>query len=201
MIAFLKGRLAYVTENSVEIDVGGVGYEVFVPTSVLSELPPKNSEVELFTYLNVKEDEMTLFGFLSRDALSVFKQLISVSGVGPKGALGLLSAVSPDDLRFAVLSSDVKLLSKAPGVGKKTAERIVIELRDKFGKEAEVRAIGSEIEGRAAFKESDPRQDAVLALIELGFPGSEAYKAVRELDPALNDAEEMLKQALKKLGR
>ena len=201
MISFVRGRLAFVTENTVELDVGGIGYEVFVPTTVLSALPPKGNDVELFTYLNVKEDEMTLFGFLTRDALSVFKLLISVSGVGPKGALGLLSAVSPDDLRFAVLSSDVKLLSKAPGVGKKTAERIVIELRDKFGKEAETKAIGREIEGNAVFSESDPRQDAVLALIELGFSGADAYKAVRELDPALNDAEQMLKQALKKLGR
>ena len=201
MISFVRGRLAFVTENSVEIDVGGVGYEVFVPTSVLSELPPKGNEVELYTYLNVKEDEMSLFGFLTRDALSVFKHLISVSGVGPKGALGLLSAVSPDDLRFAVLSSDVKLLSKAPGIGKKTAERLVIELRDKFGKDAEIRAIDREVQNTAAFSDSDPRQDTVLALIELGFPGAEAYKAVRELDPEIKDVELLLKQALKKLGR
>ena len=201
MISFVRGTLSHVTESTVEIDVGGVGYEVFVPTSLLSELPPKGSEIELYTYLNVKEDEMSLFGFLTRDALSVFKQLISVSGVGPKGALGLLSAVTPDDLRFAILSSDVKLLSKAPGIGKKTAERLVVELRDRFGKEAEIQAVDHEIAGTASFTEADPRQDTVLALIELGFSGSEAYKAVRNLDPEEKDVEVLLKQALKLLGR
>lgn len=201
MISFVRGRLASVGENSVEIDVGGIGYEVFVPTSVIASLPSKGSEVELFTHLNVKEDEMSLFGFLTRDALAVFKLLISVSGVGPKGALGLLSFVSPDDLRFAILSSDVKLLSKAPGIGKKTAERLVVELKDRFGKEEEIRAIDREIGSSASFAASDPKQDAVLALMELGFSGTDAYKAVRELDPEEKDVEVLLKEALKKLGR
>ena len=201
MISFVRGKLACITENSVELDVGGVGFEIFVPLSVIPELPLKGTEVELYTYLSVREDEMSLFGLPSRDALSVFKSLITVSGVGPKGALGILSVISPDDLRFAVLSSDIARISKAPGIGKKTAEKIVVELRDKFGKDDGARLVSTEIAGGAALPASDPRQDTVLALIELGFNSSDAYKAVRELDPKETDTGVLLKQALKLLGR
>ena len=200
MISSIRGRVSYITENKVELDVGGVGFEVNVPASLVPELPAKGSEITLYTHLSVKEDDMSLFGFPTRDALQVFRLLIGISGVGPKGALGILSEVSPDELRIAVLSSDVKRLSKAPGIGKKIAERIVMELKDKFSREDEVRFMDHEIQG-AALDAADPRQDTVLALMELGFPSSDAYIAVRDLDPQGKDAGELLKQALKNLGR
>ncbi len=201
MISMIRGRLSWIEENKVEIDTGGIGYEVFVPTSLIPELPPKGSEVELYTHLNVKEDEMSLFGFPTRDELRVFKLLIAVSGIGPKGAIGLLSAMKPDDLRLAVLSDDAKSIAKAPGIGKKTAERLIIELRDKFGRDDEVRAFGQELLKSSGPVQNDLRQDTVLALMELGFSTREAYLAVQNLDFEGQDAGALLKQALKQLGR
>ena len=132
MISYLRGTLAAFEEDKVIVDVGGVGYGVFMSGQAMGRLPAVGSEVKLHTYLNVKEEAMQLYGFLTRDDLSVFRQLIGVNGIGPKGGLGILSALSPDDLRFAVLANDVKAICAAPGIGKKTAEKLILELRDKL---------------------------------------------------------------------
>ena len=126
MISYIRGELVAVEEEKAVIDVGGVGYGIFMPAQSMGKLPPLHEEVRLHTYLHVKEDAMQLYGFLTRDDLKVFKLVIGVSGIGPKGALNILSNLSADDLRFAVLSNDVKAISAAQGIGKKTAEKLII---------------------------------------------------------------------------
>ena len=132
MISYIRGELAAVEKEKVIVDVGGVGYGIYMPGQALAVLPQPGSEVKIHTYLNVREDAMQLFGFLTRDDLEIFKLVIGVSGIGPKGGLSILSKLSPDDLRYAVLSGDVKAISAAPGIGKKTAEKLIIELKDKL---------------------------------------------------------------------
>ena len=131
MISYVRGELAAIEEQKAVVDVGGIGYGVYMPQQAMALLPEIGSTVKLYTYLNVKEDAMQLFGFLTRDDLEIFKLVIGVSGIGPKGGLNILSSMSPDELRFAVMSGDAKAISAAPGIGKKTAEKLIVELRDK----------------------------------------------------------------------
>ena len=200
MISYIKGELNEVFEDTVVVETNGIGYNIRVPGSVLDRLPSVGSSVRIYTYLYVKEDAMNLFGFLSRD-LSVFKLLLNVSGIGPKGALAILSTIGPDDLRFAVLSEDVKTISSAPGIGAKTAKRLIIELKDKL-KLAEV------FETALANKEKAPsendvllaKNEAVEALVALGYASAQAMKAVQQVENAEEkDSEQILKEALKKL--
>ena len=128
MISYIRGELAAQYEDKVIVDVGGVGYGIYMSEQSMSKLPPIGSEVKIHTYLNVKEDSMQLFGFLTVDDLNVFKLLIGVSGIGPKGGQAILSVLSPDDLRFAVMADDVKAISSAPGIGKKTAVQALVAL-------------------------------------------------------------------------
>ena len=201
MIRFIRGEIAAFEEDRVLVEVGGIGYGIFMSGSSMSQLPSVGNEVKIHTYLNVKEDAMQLFGFLTRDDLQVFKLLIGVNGIGPKGAQAILSVLSPDDLRFAVMANDVKAISSAPGIGKKTAEKIILELKDKL-------SIEDTLEHAAASKETivSGRQDsnqevtseAVQALVALGYGNSEALKAVRQVTITENmGVNEVLKQALK----
>jgi len=132
MIGYIKGELAEIKENYIIIEAGNIGYEVFLPVSSISELPARNSTVKVYTYMHVREDALCLYGFLTKDDLEMFKLLITVNGIGPKVALGILSAVTADDLRFSILAQDSRTLAKAPGVGKKTADKIIFELKDKI---------------------------------------------------------------------
>ena len=155
--------------------------------------------VKLHTYLNVKEEAMQLYGFLTRDDLSVFRQLIGVNGIGPKGGLGILSALSPDDLRFAVLANDVKAICAAPGIGKKTAEKLILELRDKLKLEDALDHIASDSEASVGMESySQIRSEAVQALVALGYGSTEALRAVKkvEVEEAM-EVEDVLKLALK----
>ena len=135
MIAYIKGRIADVYENRVVVDVHDIGYQIFISAREAQALPPAGEAVRLHTYLNVKEDAMQLYGFQSRDDLEVFRLLLGVNGIGPKAALGILSALSADDLRFAVLSDDAKTIARAPGIGPKTAKKMILELKDKLSLE------------------------------------------------------------------
>jgi Holliday junction DNA helicase RuvA len=175
-----------------------------VPSSVLDRLPAPGSQVKVYTYLNVKEDAMELYGFLTRDDLNVFRLLITVNGVGPKGALGILSVLSPDDLRFAVMADDVKAIQAAPGIGMKTAQKVILELKDKVRLEDAFEhklaatqadaAVAGDDEARAA------RNDAIQALVALGYGRTEAAKAVNGVEDAqAYDSEQLLKAALKKM--
>lgn len=201
MISYIKGELTEVFEDTVVVETNGIGYNIRVPGSVLDRLPSVGSAVRIYTYLYVKEDAMNLFGFLSRDDLSVFKLLLNVSGIGPKGALAILSTIGPDDLRFAVLSEDVKTISSAPGIGAKTAKRLIIELKDKL-KLAEVFETALANKEKAS-SENDvllAKNEAVEALVALGYASAQAMKAVQQVENAEEkDSEQILKEALKKL--
>lgn len=201
MISYIKGELTEVFEDTVVVETNGIGYNIRVPGSVLDRLPSVGSSVRIYTYLYVKEDAMNLFGFLSRDDLSVFKLLLNVSGIGPKGALAILSTIGPDDLRFAVLSEDDKTISSAPGIGAKTAKRLIIELKDKL-KLAEVFETALANKEKAS-SENDvlfARNEAVEALVALGYASAQAMKAVQQVENAEEkDSEQILKEALKKL--
>ena len=142
VISFIKGPLVEIVEDTVVIESGNVGFEIHVPLSVLEKLPGIGKETKLFTYFQVREDAMCLFGFLNRQDLQMFKQLISVNGIGPKGALGVLSALRPEELRRAIVSGDAKAISKAPGIGAKTAQRIILDLKKDKIDMAEVLPLG-----------------------------------------------------------
>ncbi|GFI43432.1 Holliday junction ATP-dependent DNA helicase RuvA [Lachnospiraceae bacterium] len=200
MISYLRGTLAGVEEDKVIVDVGGVGYGVYMSGQAMGRLPAIGSEVKLHTYLNVKEDAMQLYGFLTRDDLSVFKLVIGVNGIGPKGGLGVLSALSPDDLRFAVLANDVKAICAAPGIGKKTAEKLILELRDKLKFEEALEHIASEVTVGVEVN-GQIQSEAVQALVALGYGSTEALKAVRKVEAdETMEVEDVLKLALKHMS-
>ncbi len=203
MISYIRGQLASVEEDKVIVDVGGVGYGIYMSTHSMSLLPSAGNEVKLHTYLNVKEEAMQLFGFLTRDDLQVFKLLIGVSGIGPKGGQSILSVLSPDDLRFAVAAGDVKAIQAAPGIGKKTAEKLIVELRDKLSIETAlehaVSGTGSDARAQETVQaDSGILSDAVQALVALGYGSTESLKAVKQVElTGETSVEDVLKQALK----
>ncbi len=198
MISFLRGKLVKALPTQVEVDVGGVGYEVFIPVSSYDKLPRPGEDVLLLTHHFVREDAHILYGFITEEERELFRLLINnVSGIGPKIALNILSGISPVAFRGAVAAADVKLLSKVRGVGKKTAERIVIELKDKIGGIAEAEAASTQ---RALSPEEQKINDAILALIALEFTRDEAQKAVREAFNKLGQqatVEELVRESLK----
>lgn len=199
MISFIRGTLVDCEEDKVIVDVGGVGYGIYMAGSAMGMLPPVGSEVKLHTYLSVKEDAMKLYGFFTRDDLRVFKLLIGVNGIGPKGGLGVLSVLSPDDLRFAVLSNDVKAICAAPGIGKKTAEKLILELKDKLHLEDVLEHLEeTPLSGGASGGQGEIQSEAVQALVALGYGSTEALRAVKQVSLREDtDVEEVLKQALK----
>lgn len=198
MIAYIRGELAYMEEDKVIVDVGGVGYGIYMSGRSMSCLPPVGSEVKIHTYMNVKEDCMQLFGFLTRDDLNVFKLVITVSGIGPKGGLSILSQLSADDLRFAVMSGDVKAISAAQGIGKKTAEKLILELKDKLSIEDVLEHTMAGEKASSMPSGNAVQSEAVQALVALGYGNTEAVKAVRQVEITEDSqAEDVLKQALK----
>ena len=193
MISYIKGELAAVGEEQVVVEVQGIGYGIFMPGQAMTMLPPIGSEVKIHTYLNVREDAMQLFGFLTKDDLKVFRLLIGVNGIGPKGGLNILSKMTPDDLRFAVLAGDVKAISAAPGIGKKTAEKLIIELKDKLNIDDVLTKEEEAMSGGA-----DMQSEAVQALVALGYGSAESLKAVKKVPMTETmTVEELLKQSLK----
>ena len=203
MISFLKGFIEEKSEKSIFLDVHGVGYEVFMPTGSASLLPKIGEQVKIYTYLQISENGVGLYGFLTKDELDVFKLLITVNGIGPKGAVGILSALSVNELRLAVLSDDDKAIAKAPGIGAKTAKKLILELKDKFHLEETLDEFREP--AREVSKESRDRKDAhfeaVQALVALGYSNSDALKAVRLADTGADlTTEDLLKAALKQFA-
>ncbi|MDF2944487.1 MAG: ruvA [Herbinix sp.] len=201
MIGYLKGELAEIKESYVVLEVGNIGYEVYLPSSAILELPSKGSTIKLYTYLHVREDVIGLFGFPTKDDLEMFKLLITVNGIGPKGALGILSAITADEIRFAVLAEDVKTIAKAPGIGNKTAGKMVLELKDKFKLEtAFEQRLLNQSENKGGSGIFNKREEAIQALTVLGYSSSDALKIVNLIE--ITDdmtAEEILKLCLKKM--
>ncbi|WP_455715469.1 Holliday junction branch migration protein RuvA [Anaerosporobacter sp.] len=203
MISFIKGELDSIYEDGIVVENGGIGYDIKVPLSVMNELPSTGEEVKIYTYLYVREDILSLYGFLSRDDLQVFKLLITVNGIGPKGALGILSTISPDDLRFAVLADDAKAIAKAPGIGAKTASKLILELKDKLKLEDafEQKLSKTSMDTASGTSDTNAKNEAIQALVALGYTNTEALKAVRGIDITPDmDTEDILKLSLKKIS-
>jgi len=197
MISYIRGELILIEEGQVIVDVHGVGYGIFMSGQAIDLLPGIGSEVRLHTYLNVKEDAMQLFGFLTQDDLKIFRLLIGVSGIGPKGGLSILAQLPPDDLRLAVMANDVKAISATPGIGKKTAEKLIIELKDKLHIE-DVLTHQQERRGIPFRVNEGVQAEAIQALMALGYGSTESVKAVRQVEIGESDqVEDVLKQALK----
>ncbi len=203
MIGYIKGMVVDLEENQILLENNGIGYEILMPTSALEGSLREGMEYRIYTYLQVKEDGLQLFGFLTRDDLQIFRQLLTVNGIGPKAALGILSGLSADELRFAVLADDAATIAKkSPGVGKKTAQKLILELKDKFDLqeafEKKLERQGIPAPEEAA--ENDVRAEAVQALVALGYSSTEALRAVKQADDGTAaDAEELLKASLKRL--
>lgn len=200
MYAYVKGRLAETDEDNVVVEVGGIGYNIKMAAEDISGLPSIGSEVKLYTYTSVREDAIWLYGFRAREELAMFKLLITVSGIGPKGAQAVLSAISTDDLRYAIYTGDVKKIAKAPGIGAKTAQRIVLDLKDKITFE-DVLSPGSRKVPEAEDTYGENRKEAIEALTALGYAPSDAAKVINAVPDADKlDVEQLLKAALKQLA-
>lgn len=203
MISFIRGQVVDSTENSVTVETAGIGYEIFMTGTAIEKAVRSEGKVKIHTYFHVREDVMQLFGFLSRDDLHMFRLLLGVNGIGPKAALGVLAGLTADELSFAILSDDVKTLSRAPGIGKKTAQKLILELKDKLKLEDafEKKMLHQQEEAIAAGENIlDGSKEAVEALVALGYSSTDALRAVRKVtDAAPDDVEAILKAALKNL--
>lgn len=205
MVAYVNGILESIEEGNAVIDVNGIGINVNISGSTMDRMPGIGEMVKIYTYTNVKEDAFTLFGFLSRDELSLFKLLITVNGIGPKGGLAILSVMSPDDLRFAIIAGDSASIAKAPGIGKKTAERITLELKDKIKvtEDSLLSQGGNSLDGDLLGDNLSAKDETVAALVALGYNNSDAMRAVRKVlgteEGAAANTEDLLKLALKEM--
>lgn len=190
MIASLHGKLQARMDDALIVNVGGVGYRVRVPSGTLANLGAVGSEVQLFTHLRVREDELSLYGFASEDELRLFETLLTVSGIGPKVALGILSSASADTLRIAIAQGNIEMLTAIPGIGKKTAQRLVLELKGKV-----------DVSGLGEVSELTPvDEDVMNALINLGYSAMEATRAARSVPSGAKTVEERVRVALQYLG-
>lgn len=197
MYAYIKGEIADITEDNLVLECNNIGYNIRIPLSVAQRLPGVGATVKIYTYTSVREDALNLFGFLSKDDLEIYKKLIAVNGIGPKGALNILSAMSADELRFAILSGDAKAIAKAPGIGNKSAERIILELKDKIKLFCE-ETIADYDTAQNLSVNSNAQNEAMEALTALGYSPAEALKAVKQLTITEDmDSGAILKQALR----
>ena len=200
MITFLDGKLVSALPTQAIVDVSGVGYEVFIPLSSYDKLPAAGQSVRILTHLHVREDAHVLYGFMSAAERDLFRLLVNhVSGIGPKLGLAVLSGMSVNNFKSAVVNSDVAALAKISGLGKKTAERIVLELKDKLGVAAAWEVASAT---HAPTPEEEEANEAVLALIALGYKQVDAHKSVREMQQKgeAKSAEDLVKLALKKMA-
>ena len=204
MIQYIHGTLSEISDGQIIVEASGVGYGINVPSTVIGELPAVGTEVRIYTYYSVKEDSQSLFGFLYKEDREMFTQLIGVNGIGPKGALSILSVLRPDDLRMAIMTGDAKAISSAQGIGKKTAERVILDLKDKIGDLSSMYSgnltadLGGRPAGRGASSSAGPMAEAIEALVALGYSRMEAGRAVGSviLDDNMT-TEDVLKASLK----
>lgn len=200
MISYIKGTLDYIGEDFIIIESQNIGYEIKISMSAIQNLPSIGESIKIHTYLYVREDAMLLYGFLTRDDLEIFKKLITVNGIGPKGALGVLSTITPDELRFAIIADDVKTISKAPGIGKKTAQKLILELKDKLKLKDYMDSVTTEVDDSVTLP-SNIKNDAISALVTLGYTSTEAVKVIRTINiTETTTIEEIIKSALGKLA-
>lgn len=198
MIAFIDGIVTEIEENRVILEHSGIGFSLYTTSTVTDRLS-YGEQIRLYTYMNVKEDDISLFGFLTRDDLKTYKLLLNVNGIGPKAALSVLSSLSADELRFAVLADDAAAIAKTPGIGKKTAQKLILELKDKFSlEEAFEQKISHKAAQELSPKDSNAADEAVQALAALGYSAADALRSVRQIDQTQDmTVEQILKEALK----
>jgi Holliday junction DNA helicase RuvA len=205
MFYYISGKLAYANPTTAVIDAGGVGYKLTISENTYNSLPPRHTAeapaAKLYTYMAVREDGIELFGFANETELSSFKMLLSVSGVGPKAAISILSLLTPEKFALAVCTEDKKTISKANGIGPKTAARVILELKDKLMKETDLNeAANASIESAAPIKTNSGKlSEAQDALMVLGYSRSEALNALKNIDTQTLELEEIIKKALKLL--
>lgn len=203
MLSYIIGEVAEISADTVVVENNGIGFNIKTSAMTIDSLPPVGDMVRIYTYLHVREDAMQIFGFLSKDELEVFKLLLNVNGIGPKGALGILSAISTDDLRFAVLSDDVNLIKSCPGVGAKTAQKLIIELKDKLRLEDAFEMAVNNNNKKNTVQDNTfiVMNEAVEALVSLGYSSKDAIAAVKKVENIQNkNSEQILKEALKGLA-
>ena len=197
MFSYIKGKLEYISEDGIILENNGIGYDICTSTNVINKLPALHSEVMIYTYLQVREDDLSLFGFLDREELFLFKKLIGISGIGPKGAVSILSTLTVPELKMAIISDDSKAIAKANGIGAKTAQRVILDLKDKIS--LDVTDISDDTsEANYNGPLTDSSNDAILALVSLGYSNSEAMRAVRKIeDRESKDTSTLIREALR----
>lgn len=203
MLSYIIGEVAEISADTIVVENNGIGFNIKTSAMTIDSLPPVGDMVRIYTYLHVREDAMQIFGFLSKDELEVFKLLLNVNGIGPKGALGILSVISTDDLRFAVLSDDVNLIKSCPGVGAKTAQKLIIELKDKLRLEDAFEMAVNNNNKKNTVQDNTVivMNEAVEALVSLGYSSKDAIAAVKKVENIQNkNSEQILKEALKGLA-
>lgn len=200
MISYLKGILKYIFQDTIIIEVNNVGYQIFVSSHTLTQLPKGGNIIEIYTHMNVREDNISLFGFLTINELDCFNMLINVSGIGPKVALGILSTLRPQDINKAIIIEDINLLTKAPGIGKKTAQRIILELKDKL-KINSTFNYDDNLEQYYEASSNSVKQEAIEALIALGYSQIDATNSVINVYNENLKLEELIKLSLKRLSK
>lgn len=201
MYSYIKGILEEIGDGQIIVDNHGIGYQIQTPANMIESLPAIGQTVKIYTYLHVKEDGIALFGFPAKDGLHIFRLLLKVNGIGPKGALGILSVLSTDDLRFAVIGGDAKAIAKAPGIGAKSAQRIILELKDKLNLEDVLGGHHDAGTSAPAPAANTVKNEAVQALTALGYSPSEALSALSQIEISEEtDVETVLKAALKQMA-
>ncbi len=197
MYAYFKGHVTEYTMDGIVLETNQIGRNIKVSEETKRLLSMREGEVKIYTYTYVKEDCFSLFGFLTKEELELFKKMISVSGIGPKGALAILSALSFDDLVFAILSGDAKSIAKAQGIGSKTAQRLILELKDKLSHDNVLQAVTNEVDSVSL--QQEPLREAIEACVALGYSYQEAARVMKEIKEENLTTEEYVKNALKKL--
>ncbi|MBR3249743.1 MAG: Holliday junction branch migration protein RuvA [Clostridia bacterium] len=200
MLAYIKGELTAITTEYVVIEAGGLGYKVFMPETAIERLGEIGKTVKVHTYYKVREDDISIFGFNTQEELRMFELLLSVSGVGAKTAVVIISTIEPSNFAFAVISEDISELVKIPGIGKKSAQRIVLELKDKLKKEAISVEADTKVNNKAS-NNNDEVKEAMSALQVLGYTNKEIEKAFEKIEKADNNVEELIKKGLAMLSR
>lgn len=203
MLSYIKGILKIKTNGYIVVETAGIGYKIFMPQSTITKVGNLDNEIQVYTYMRVKEDEISLYGFLNNEELRMFELLISVSGIGAKGALNILSNITPSQFALAVITNNVAILKKIPGIGPKTAQRAILELKDKLKKEQEI-SISEEEEintMQKVIKEDEIVSEAINALQVLGYTKRETIEALQNIDLTTLTVEDIIRKALSNLSK
>ena len=203
MFAYLKGSLEVKTKGYIVVEAGGLGYKIFMPESTIANTGNIGDKVQIYTFMRVREDDVSLYGFLTNEELRMFELLLSVSGIGAKGALGILSNITPSQFALAVISNDVTILKKVPGIGSKTAQRAILELKDKLKKEQEISIEeGEEVSNiEQDIKENEKVSEAISALQVLGYSKREIVEALQTVEVTSLSVEDIIKKGLANLAK